>query len=253
MLLRLLLLWTSEREKRLFHDDDTPLRSIFVFREKKKKKKKVRVRRAEERDLPQLRTLHEQLFPVRYDEDFFSSLVSPMLTLVVVEEEESDEGSRVLGVASGLVAEKKRKGASLNVAYLATFGLAHHARGQGRGAELLAAFFSLVSSVHHECAAVALHVEERNREARKFYSKHHFVEVSRKAGHYVIEGRPRDAVKMVASGGFFFFLFVLFFVFCFSDLFALGCAFCCWQVVFGSSRPWVVGMVVWCSLWMERW
>ena len=185
----------------------SPFRRGFFF-----SKKKVRVRRAEERDLPQLRTLHEQLFPVRYDEDFFSSLFSfPMVALVLEEEEEAGqenpkkEGGRVVGVASGLVGEKKRKGVSFRVAYLATFGVLLRARGQGRGAQMMAEFFSLAA--RHECAAVALHVEERNKEAKKFYVKHGFVEVSRKAGHYVIEGRPRDAVKMVASAFFFFLSF----------------------------------------------
>ncbi len=154
------------------------------------------VRAVEERDLPAVRKLHKQLFPVRYDEAFFLSLLSDEMLAVVAEQE-----GKLVGVATGLLKHKPTDLFGLGYGenflvlfYLATFGVAPSHQRHGVGTLLLENFLVLITRVAKpDC--VVLHAKTQNEAARNFYEARKFLEIRRKKEHYHIGGHAFDAVK----------------------------------------------------------
>jgi ribosomal protein S18 acetylase RimI-like enzyme len=138
-----------------------------------------------------------QLFPVRYDEPFFASLLTEEMLAVVLEHE-----GAIVGVATGLLKHKATDWLgtgygdnTLKVFYLATFGVAASHRRMGMGSRLLESFLALVME-RAEPDCVVLHVKSLNEAGRLFYLARQFRVLRLKRSHYHIDGKPFDAYKM---------------------------------------------------------
>lgn len=157
------------------------------------------IRKCIERDIPAVKKLHIQLFPVRYDDDFFTGLLADTAIARVLVDKAT---SKIVGVATGFFQRKSTDTLGLGygsnvvtVFYLSTFGIHADYRRKQLGHRLLRYMLDLAKSAC-ESDVVVLHVKTLNEAAIAFYEKNGFVLVKRKKDHYNIGGRDYDALKM---------------------------------------------------------
>jgi ribosomal protein S18 acetylase RimI-like enzyme len=172
-------------------------------------------------DLPALRALQSGLFPVQYNDAFYSRLFAPgFYTLVGVaapaaaggdvptppplsaeEPEQPDEaplgarGEAVVAVASARVTTDWR------VAYIMTLGVRDDYRRRGLGSRALQLCLDMLLT-RTDCVIAQLHVKTLNTAAVAFYNRHGWVadEAEGRGGlcskHYMIDGIAYDALAL---------------------------------------------------------
>ncbi len=122
----------------------------------------MRVRTMTAPDVDAVRALHIHLFPVRYENDFFTSLLEdPTYVALVLVEERS---GRIVGVATGFDRAKSLDcfgWNSTHTVYLSTFGVHADYRKRGLGSTLWVRFLEELQRTRSTLACVQLHVKVR--------------------------------------------------------------------------------------------
>ena len=158
----------------------------------------LRFRSLGRHDLLPLRRLQEELFPVRYSDDFYASLVrSGVLSILAFLP--SPSGAQppplvALAIANHRTHRASCSPTSTKSAYLITLGVHGAYRGLGLGSFMLHAMAALLRE--HKCSAVALHVMEANEEAVRMYLRAGWEVRDRLAAHYLIDGAHHAALLM---------------------------------------------------------
>lgn len=160
----------------------------------------MRVRTLTPADIPAVRALHLELFPVRYGAAFYQELpdATRYVALVLVDDA---AGGRVVGVATGFFSTRSLgwtpwDSSTARIVYLATFGVHESVRRRGLGTLLLQRFRDEVQRVR-PVDALVLHVKTLNTAAVAFYEAHAFAHYRLRSNHYRINGQRYDALKMV--------------------------------------------------------
>jgi [ribosomal protein S18]-alanine N-acetyltransferase len=146
----------------------------------------VRLRPMRLADLPAVLRLEEELFaPDTWTAAMYRDELSRTDTrhYLVAEDEDADDGPRVVGYA-GLIAYPDE-------AHVATIGVAPGRQGEGLGARLLDA---LLQEADRRSPVVLLEVRADNELAQGLYRRRGFTEIGRRRGYYQPSGA--DAVVM---------------------------------------------------------
>ena len=171
---------------------------------------RVRFRPMRAGDLSAVRALDEVLFPVRYNDKFYRSLVRyPYVTIIgVMAVDELDEVERKAGLqltedgmvlvalvtarlqeVSDVLCGSRREG------YIATFGVSPAFRMRGLGSAVLSRMLRLLQERHH-CASAALHVTTSNHAALALYDTFGFQLVEMLSKHYFFHEGYHDAYHL---------------------------------------------------------
>lgn len=171
------------------------------------------------RDIPQVRALHEEWFPIRYNQSFYDGAATglwtetggPMLARVAVELAAPSSPSAaavevpnapILGVVTAstlplskvddpeLIAPDDRQ--HTHVMYILTLGSRRSARRGGIASALIQQCLAHARAQSH-CGAVYLHVKADNEGARRFYEKNGFQNLRFLPDYYLIDGVRHDA------------------------------------------------------------
>eukprot|EP01129_Flabellula_baltica_P004918 TRINITY_DN1746_c0_g1_i2.p1 TRINITY_DN1746_c0_g1~~TRINITY_DN1746_c0_g1_i2.p1 ORF type:complete len:217 (+),score=20.27 TRINITY_DN1746_c0_g1_i2:918-1568(+) len=143
----------------------------------------------EEKYLDQVKTLHDHLFPIKYADSFYRSLISDELYEVVVG---VDEGDEVVSVATGRMQFAFKQSPA---AYVSTFGVRESYRRCGLGVEILKRL--VVQLWRRDCLMIYLHVQASNVAAVNFYVKCGFRKMKYLRNYYNIVGELNDAYEML--------------------------------------------------------
>ncbi|CAI5725778.1 unnamed protein product [Hyaloperonospora brassicae] len=168
-------------------------------------------------DIPQVRELHEEWFPIRYNQAFydgaarglwmetggrlFARLAVEMHDLVPVEPA-AERSDTILGAvtASTLPLSKvedpdlieRDDCAHTHIMYILTLGTRASVRRMGIASRLLQECIAQACR-QPQCGAVYLHVKADNLSARHFYEKHGFQNLRYLQDYYMIDGLRHDA------------------------------------------------------------
>ncbi len=139
-----------------------------------------------EADIEQIRELHSEWFPVKYDESFFTSLFDTdmVLTLTV----RLSPGGPIIGLcivaldrpeerfsfSSELLPHLGYDPGSDFISYILTLGVVDELRGRGIAGQMLSRAEHWVKSNRPQSVAMCLHVIEYNTPALGFYVKNKF-------------------------------------------------------------------------------
>ncbi|KAJ0989937.1 hypothetical protein J5N97_008293 [Dioscorea zingiberensis] len=166
-------------------------------------------------DLDVLEQIHANLFPIRYEREFFLNVVNghgivSWGAIDVGPNRQSDEligfvTTRVIAARESeiedlLTADASRKDQTL--VYILTLGVVEHYRNHGIAGSLVREVIKYASSITN-CRAVYLHVIAYNQPAINFYQKMQFKLVRRLNKFYYIKGQHYDAYLFVyyVNGG----------------------------------------------------
>uniref|UniRef100_A0AAV1UY91 N-alpha-acetyltransferase 60 n=1 Tax=Peronospora matthiolae TaxID=2874970 RepID=A0AAV1UY91_9STRA len=174
-------------------------------------------------DIPQVRRLHEEWFPIRYNQAFYDGAARglwletggqlfarlavemhefvPVPPLAAAAAAAQQEGT-ILGAvtASTLPLSKVEdpdliepdNGGHTQVMYILTLGTRASVRRRGIASRLLEECIAQACR-QPECGAVYLHVKADNLSARRFYEKHGFRNLRYLQDYYMIDGVRHDA------------------------------------------------------------
>jgi ribosomal protein S18 acetylase RimI-like enzyme len=165
------------------------------------------------RDIPQVRALHEEWFPIRYNDSFYDGAAQglwaetggPMLARVAVELTDARvevPNAPILGAVTAstlplskvddpdLIASGDRH--HTHVMYILTLGARRSARRGGIASALIQQCLEHARAQRH-CGAVYLHVKADNEGARRFYEKNGFRNLRFLPDYYLIDGVRHDA------------------------------------------------------------
>jgi len=141
-------------------------------------------------DVPQVKELHDELFPVKYSERFYASLVEKPYCAVLV----LDSSTNILvGVATGRVQvgdEEQVEG------YIATFGVHPNFRRKGLGRTLLSLIIDVLKAEAKCDVDVELHVKSDNQPAIQLYVSEGFKVMETLKDHYFFDERHHDALRL---------------------------------------------------------
>lgn len=154
----------------------------------------LRVRLIRDADIPQVKELQDESFPITYSSRFYENIRrSNYLSIIVYEK--TDDGERIIGISTCRQFERHSFPCGQKVAYLSTFCVRKEHRQHGIGGYLLA-LTCLISKVHFGCYGMSLHTETKNSVAINFYKKHGF-NVTEFLPHFYTFSKERpDAVFM---------------------------------------------------------
>lgn len=160
------------------------------------------LRPAAPRDVPSIRALDVELFPVRYSDRFYDALFSDVPGVALVAAAGRDGGpDAIVGVATGRMVESgSGLCAGRRVGYLATLGVTEAWRGRGLGPRLLREAIRGLKE-EHGAEAIELHVAVENEAAVRMYKREGFRAVEMLADHYTYGGGTHDALRMVLPLG----------------------------------------------------
>jgi ribosomal-protein-alanine N-acetyltransferase len=132
-------------------------------------------------ELPRLKALQDDIFPVKYSEGFYASLLEGgYVTLLVW------EGDLLVAAAVAKCSDRE--------AYLCTLGVAREHQGKGLGSTLLS---DMISTLWERGAStIKLHVKADNHTAIRIYHKHQFIHKHTLQGHYFFDNKHHDAIEM---------------------------------------------------------
>ncbi|KAJ7519348.1 hypothetical protein O6H91_20G035200 [Diphasiastrum complanatum] len=167
-------------------------------------------------DLEVLREIHEALFPIKYEMDFFLNVVHGrgILSWAAIDTSRSDcQGDELVGfVTARVVKVTESEEADLlgyevfnmerTLIYVLTLGVVKSYRHHGIASALILEVIEYASSLP-TCRAVYLHVISYNRSAILFYKKNSFQSLRRLINFYYINGHHYDAYLYIyyVNGG----------------------------------------------------
>jgi RimJ/RimL family protein N-acetyltransferase len=160
-------------------------------------------------EIPTLRLLHSEWFPLCYDEDFYTSIAEKRFSTLVAR----NDLNEIIGLAiyrvqplSDLPAgceDFPHLPSSLQAAYLMTLGVVQEWRGMGVARDLLMCLIQFSNnsrSVDNQIPLLYLHVVEYNNPAIALYSKCGFERVAKKREFYFIKGQYYSAITLAWFG-----------------------------------------------------
>lgn len=163
-------------------------------------------------DLPLLREVHEELFPIRYEEEFYECVVAGdgVMSWAAVDTARPDElvgfvTARVVPFSESeelIGCELCSDDVDLCLVYILTLGVTRPYRNLGIASSLVWRVIDFASD-SAACRAVYLHVIAYNRDAILFYQKNLFRCLRRLPAFYAIDGHSYDAFLYVyyVNGG----------------------------------------------------
>ncbi|KAK9283005.1 hypothetical protein L1049_011232 [Liquidambar formosana] len=165
-------------------------------------------------DLEVLEQIHADIFPIRYESDFFQNVVNgrDIVSWAAVDQSRPNEQSdELIGfVTARIVLAKESEISDLlgssksdqTLVYILTLGVVKTYRNRGIATSLVREVIRYASSIQ-TCRAVYLHVISYNNPAILLYKKMSFKYVRRLYGFYLINGEPYDAYLFVyyVNGG----------------------------------------------------
>mmetsp|Transcript_43280 Transcript_43280/g.69689 ORF Transcript_43280/g.69689 Transcript_43280/m.69689 type:complete len:279 (+) Transcript_43280:136-972(+) len=145
-------------------------------------------------DIKELVLLHEILFPVKYSESFYNSLLhKDMLAVVGIDE----KTQKIIGVSTARVEDDNESSCySRREGYISTLGVAPSYRRCGLGRFLLERTVELLEN-ERNVSATRLHVKADNIAAIKMYYKSKFEMAEHLVSHYFFDGKYHDALHLV--------------------------------------------------------
>mmetsp|Transcript_4378 Transcript_4378/g.10261 ORF Transcript_4378/g.10261 Transcript_4378/m.10261 type:complete len:214 (+) Transcript_4378:35-676(+) len=150
-------------------------------------------RRIMKDDLDELAALHDVLFPVKYSESFFNSLLrKDMMTILAFDKKDSS----LVGVSTARVEEDHESCYGKYDGYISTLGVRPGFRRCGLGGFLLKKTIAILED-ERNCATIKLHVHAENIAAINLYYKHGFVLVEHLVNHYYFDDKNHDALHLV--------------------------------------------------------
>ena len=176
----------------------------------------IRFRPLQETDREEIQRLHEDWFPVRYQEEFFNDVVHnkmkgldhPLYSCVAVRVPNNDAGSarseRIVGCIVGSFVEVARcnsKSVELLVPnpqrhsrmfYIMTLGVVKDYRGKGLASSLVGECSRMIEE-DATCGVLYLHVITYNKAAIEFYKKLGFYQVEEIQDYYIIDEKKYDS------------------------------------------------------------
>ncbi len=147
-----------------------------------------RFRRLEASDLEEIKVLQDHLFPVKYSDHFYNSLVNEpevMMTLLA-----TDECDKPIGVVTARVRRDNPR-----LGYIATLGVRDDYRRRGLGSELLEKMVTHLDQ-NRRVERIHLHVKSDNESALKLYEKHGFTKKQYLEQHYYFDDQHHDAWEL---------------------------------------------------------
>ena len=148
-------------------------------------------------DMPEIRALHAECFPLNYDDSFFSSVEEHSVKSILAKYDNRLFGVLVYrtGESNSLPCGEDVADYADQVAYLMTLGVAEECRGRGVSSLLLGKAMSMVSDMD----GVYLHVADYNKQAIDIYKHHGFAQVAIKKDFYQIKGKHYGAITLFKS------------------------------------------------------
>mmetsp|Transcript_22182 Transcript_22182/g.30968 ORF Transcript_22182/g.30968 Transcript_22182/m.30968 type:complete len:212 (-) Transcript_22182:111-746(-) len=144
-------------------------------------------------DLKQLMVLHDILFPVKYSESFFNSLLTDeMLTIVAFDA----KTSKLIAVSTSRVEEDTESCYTRRAGYISTLGVDPGFRRCGLGRFLLQRTVDMLVK-EKNISEVRLHVKADNIPAINMYYKAGFHMSEHLVNHYYFDGNYHDALLLV--------------------------------------------------------
>ncbi|CEO97143.1 N-alpha-acetyltransferase 60 [Plasmodiophora brassicae] len=146
-------------------------------------------------DIGEVRRVDLQLFPVRYSDEFYTSLgKNPSMTLVAVDDD------NIVAVVSSRVIHSRLScrnlmGYNHHVGYISTLGVLPPYRRRGIAKLLLERIISVLKR-DCQCQSVYLHVKADNFPALKLYKEFGFDQVRFLQAHYYFDNRHHDAIQL---------------------------------------------------------
>eukprot|EP00026_Physarum_polycephalum_P014523 Phypoly_transcript_15047.p1 GENE.Phypoly_transcript_15047~~Phypoly_transcript_15047.p1 ORF type:complete len:230 (+),score=21.68 Phypoly_transcript_15047:3-692(+) len=155
-------------------------------------------------DLDRIRPLHEEWFPVKYDNDFYATMAHntssfPVTFAMAAVKAETGE---VIGVITGQVNKEWQvedtellsfKFREQELMYITTLGVIDLYRKQGIATLLLKTMLDFCEIERPSVSAIYLHVLTTNSHAIKFYEKHKFTCLRKLAAYYEIGENSMDS------------------------------------------------------------
>ncbi|KAF0702997.1 Aste57867_7717 [Aphanomyces stellatus] len=170
------------------------------------------LRRLEVKDIPQLQRLHEDWFPIRYNDSFYNNAGQglwengePLFTQVALFGPNED----IIGAVTAQIqrsedAEDKQLVQSKDgtLMYILTLGARQDFRRKGIASVLLSACIN-EAKMAPSCCALYLHVKADNTSAIRFYEKNGFQRVRFLEDYYFINGQNHHAYLYIryVNGG----------------------------------------------------
>uniref|UniRef100_A0A7S2U2D6 N-alpha-acetyltransferase 60 n=1 Tax=Lotharella oceanica TaxID=641309 RepID=A0A7S2U2D6_9EUKA len=151
-------------------------------------------RRVVKDDIPEIISLHDVLFPVKYSDSFFNSLIrrDDMHTILAF----SVEDGVLTGVSTARIEEKSESCYAIREGYISTLGVKPGYRRHGLGKFLLEKTVELLEK-QQSCSAIKLHVKADNIPAINLYYKTGFELLEHLVNHYYFDGKRHDALHLV--------------------------------------------------------
>ncbi|VFR01588.1 unnamed protein product [Cuscuta campestris] len=167
----------------------------------------ITIREIKPSDIEVLKKLHDDFFPIKYEDDFFQNVVkheSGMKSWGAVDNNRPDGGTdELIGflTAQFLLARNSevgnlKFGPELGVLYISTIGVIKTYRRHGIASSLIREAIEYASKIP-TCRAVYLHVISYNQEAVSFYEKMSFKNAGLQEKFYNIEGQDYDAYLFI--------------------------------------------------------
>jgi len=148
-------------------------------------------------DIPAVKELHIELFPVRYSEEFYDNLFQDKYYTILAF---SMECHTLAGLATARVldGDPKFPGACVDdvEGYIMTLGVASIFRRQGLGSQLLQKIVELMSYTAR-CDCISLHMKVGNTGALQLYQANDFFITEQLPQHYQINSKTYDALRLL--------------------------------------------------------
>ncbi|KAH7538441.1 hypothetical protein FEM48_Zijuj03G0199700 [Ziziphus jujuba var. spinosa] len=167
-------------------------------------------------DLEILEQIHSDLFPIRYEAEFFENVVNgrEIVSWAAVDRSRpNDENDELIGFVTAriVLAKESEIGDILSydplksdqtLVYILTLGVVEAYRNLGIASSLIREVIKYASGIQ-TCRAVYLHVISYNNPAIRLYKKMSFKSVRRLQGFYLINGQHYDSYLFVyyVNGG----------------------------------------------------
>mmetsp|Transcript_13672 Transcript_13672/g.20712 ORF Transcript_13672/g.20712 Transcript_13672/m.20712 type:complete len:303 (+) Transcript_13672:147-1055(+) len=148
-------------------------------------------------DLPALRELHRELFPVQYKESFFQSLVTSrntVFSLVAIDK----SNNRLVGVCTARLKKQTfykyfcYEYFTLRIGYIMTLGVTASHQRRGLASKMLH-YMQWHMKESKGCHQVRLHCKVDNEKAIQFYKKANFIVAQKIKSYYHINRLEEDA------------------------------------------------------------
>lgn len=145
-------------------------------------------------DIPKVKELQDDSFPIEYSPIFYENIQkSNYLSIIICEKSQNEEN--VIAISTSRQYEKSNFVLSEKTSYLSTFCVREDHRKHGIGGYLLD-LTCLISKCLYGCSGISLHTESRNETAINFYKNHGFNIARYLPQYYSFNGERHDAVIM---------------------------------------------------------